>query len=114
MADAVKPNPLRFGFVGTDQPDDVKQQRTIAGEAWRIELTAPRTIMESYKVLRVGPAEIEQHRDGLYILDPMVVLPIASACSIAARHRRPMTTPPPASLMISTRSSNPRPASFGW
>ena len=74
MADAVKPNPLRFGFVGTDQPDDVKQQRTIAGEAWRIELTTPRTIMESYKVLRVGPAEIEQHRDGLYIRDPMVVL----------------------------------------
>jgi len=58
MADAVKPNPLRFGFVGTDQPDDVKQQRPISGEAWRIELTTPRTIMESYKVLRVGPAEI--------------------------------------------------------
>ncbi len=29
--------------------------------------------MESYKVLRVGAAEIEAHRDGLYVLDPMVV-----------------------------------------
>jgi hypothetical protein len=48
--------------------------RAIAAHAWRIELTTPRTIMESYKVLRVGPAEIEQHRDGLYVLDPMVVL----------------------------------------
>jgi nitroreductase family protein len=74
IADAVKPNPLRFGFVGPDQPDVLKQQRAIASEAWRIELTTPRTIMESYKVLRVGPAEIERHRDGLYILDPMVVL----------------------------------------
>jgi hypothetical protein len=74
MADAVKPNPLRFGFVGTDQPDALRQHRAIAAEAWRIELITPRTIMESYKVLRVGPAEIEQHRDGLYILDPMVVL----------------------------------------
>jgi hypothetical protein len=74
MADAVMPNPLRFGFVGPDQPDVLKQHRAIAAEAWRIELITPRTIMESYKVLRVGPAEIEQHRDGLYILDPMVVL----------------------------------------
>jgi hypothetical protein len=74
LADAVRPNPLRFGFVGADQPDLLKQHRAIAAEAWRIELTTPRTIMESYKVLRVGAAEIDQHRDGLYVLDPMVVL----------------------------------------
>lgn len=74
MADAVRPNLLRFGFAGADQPQDLAQQRAIASEAWRIELTTPRTIMESYKVLRVGPAEIEQHRDGLYILDPTIVL----------------------------------------
>jgi hypothetical protein len=74
MADAVRPNLLRFGFAGADQPHDLAQQRAIASEAWRIELTTPRTIMESYKVLRVGPAEIEQHRDGLYILDPTIVL----------------------------------------
>ena len=74
MSEAVKPNPLRFGFVSTDLPDALKHLRAIAAEAWRIELTTPRTIMESYKVLRVGAAEIEQHRDGLYVLDPMVVL----------------------------------------
>ena len=74
MADAVKPNPLRFGFVGADRPDALKQHRAIAAEAWRIELVTPRTIMESYKVLRVGADEIAKHRDGLSLLDPMVVL----------------------------------------
>jgi hypothetical protein len=74
MADAVRPNPLRFGFAGTDQVAVLAEHRAIASEAWRIELTTPRTIMESYKVLRVGAAEIDEHRDGLIVLDPMVVL----------------------------------------
>ena len=73
MADAVKPHALRFGFVGADQPAALQQHRAIAAQAWRIELVTPRTIMESFKVLRVGAAEIEQHRDGLSLLDPMVV-----------------------------------------
>ena len=74
MADAAQPNPLRFGFVGTDSPELLKQHRAIAAEAWRIELTTPRTVLESFHVLRVGAAEIEQHRDGLSLLDPMAVL----------------------------------------
>jgi hypothetical protein len=73
MADAVKPHPLRFGFAGADQPDMLAQQRAIAAEAWRIEMVTPRTILESYKVLRVGPKEVAQHRDGLTLLDPTVV-----------------------------------------
>ncbi len=74
MADAVKPNPLRFGFVGTGQVEALEKHRAIAAEAWRIELITPRTIMESYKLLRVGAAEIAQHRDGLSLNEPMVVL----------------------------------------
>jgi hypothetical protein len=73
MADAVKPNPLRFGFVGPDQPEQLAQQRAVAAEAWRIELVTPRTVLESYKLLRVGPAEVARHRDGLTLLDPSVV-----------------------------------------
>jgi len=79
MADAVRPYPLRFGFIGTDQADQadamkmLKMHRDIANEAWRIELTTPRAILESYKVLRVGAAEIAQHRDGLSLTDPVVV-----------------------------------------
>jgi hypothetical protein len=53
------------------QPQVLQQHRAIASEAWRIELVTPRTIMESYKVLRVGPREIAQHRDGLSINTPM-------------------------------------------
>jgi len=74
IADAVKPNPLRFGFVSVDRADTMARHRAIAAEAWRIELNTPRAMLESYKVLRVGSAEIEKHRDGLTILDPMVVL----------------------------------------
>ena len=74
MAASVQPNPLRFGFVGADRPDMLQRHRAIASEAWRIELTTPRTIMESYKVLRVGAAEIEAHRDGLVVLDGLPVL----------------------------------------
>jgi hypothetical protein len=74
MADAVRPNPLRFGFVGPDQPDALKRHRAIAAEAWRIELVTPRTILESFRVMRVGPAEIDRHRDGLTLLDPLPVL----------------------------------------
>jgi hypothetical protein len=73
MAEAVKPNPLRFGFVGPDQPDQLAQQRAVAAEAWRIEMLTPRTILESYKVLRIGPDEVARHRDGLTLLDPTVV-----------------------------------------
>jgi hypothetical protein len=73
MVEAVQPDPLRFGFVGADQPDVLQRHRTIAAEAWRIELTTPRTILETFKVLRVGAAEVEKHRDGLSMLDPMVV-----------------------------------------
>ncbi len=72
IAASVTPHPVRTGFVGGAQPDALQQHRAIASEAWRIELVTPRTIMESFKVLRVGPREIAQHRDGLSINTPMV------------------------------------------
>lgn len=74
MADSVKPNPLRFAFVGLDRPEVLQRHRDIANDAWRIEMTTPRTILESYKVLRVGAAEIERHPDGLFVLDRLPVL----------------------------------------
>ncbi len=74
MRDAVKPHSLRFGYAGAGQPEALTVHRRIAAEAWGIELTTPRTVMESYDVLRVGAAEIAAHRDGLSLLDPMVVL----------------------------------------
>lgn len=62
---------LRSGFASGADPK-MAPLRAIANDAWRIELETPRTILESYKVLRVGPSEIAQHRDGLTINAPLV------------------------------------------
>lgn len=63
---------MRLGFVGGAQAQQLEQHRAIAMAAWRIELVTPRTIMESMKVLRVGPSEIAQYRDGISLNSPMV------------------------------------------
>ena len=47
--------------------------RAIAREAWRIELSTEAPMMESMRVLRVGSAEIDQHRDGITIDSPLLV-----------------------------------------
>jgi hypothetical protein len=52
MAEAVQPQAIRFGHVDTSQSELLAQHRGIANEAWRIELVTPRTILESFKVLR--------------------------------------------------------------
>lgn len=74
MADAVRSWAGRLGWIGADDAAGLARHRSIASEAWRIELTTPRTILESYHVLRVGSAEIARHRDGLSLTDPMVVV----------------------------------------
>ena len=58
IADSVAPHSIRVGFVGAAQPDVLQQHRAIAMDAWRIELVTPRTIMESYKVLRSARAKL--------------------------------------------------------
>lgn len=63
---------MRVGFVGGARPDILQRHRRIAMEAWRIELETPRTVLESYKVLRIGPKEIAQHRDGISLNTPFV------------------------------------------
>lgn len=66
--------PARVGFAGLEQGGEtLDQHRRIARDAWRIELTVPRTIMESFDVLRVGQSEIAAHRDGLSLTAPVVV-----------------------------------------
>jgi hypothetical protein len=68
---------LRFGRLGPSGTGDaaaLERQREIAREAWRIELTTPRTMLESLKLVRLGAREISQHRDGISLTDPMLVL----------------------------------------
>jgi hypothetical protein len=71
IKDSVANYKVRVGLVANDQPNVLAQHRAIAAEAWRIELTTPRTILESYKVLRIGPTEIARHRDGISVNEPL-------------------------------------------
>lgn len=72
IRDATAGFPVTAGFTDPTQAAALQSQREIAKQAWRIELSTPRTLLESYRVLRVGPKEIAQHRDGLSLNDPMV------------------------------------------
>jgi hypothetical protein len=56
---------LITSFATQNDPPFMQQHRRIAKEAWRIELSTPRTVLESMKWLRIGPSEIARHRDGL-------------------------------------------------
>ena len=73
MAAASAAHGIPFAHAGPGQAEALAAQREIAAEAWRIELTTPRAMMESYKVMRVGPAEVARHRDGLTLMDAKVV-----------------------------------------
>lgn len=74
MALAAKAPQVHFGHLGPDQAAPLQQQRDIASRAWKTELTTPRTILESYDLLRIGADEVRQHRDGLALMDPMIVV----------------------------------------
>jgi len=69
---AAAPFDVAAGVV-TD-PARVAAIRNIANSAWRSELLTERTFMESAEVLRIGTSEIDQHRDGIVIDDPLVVM----------------------------------------
>ncbi len=65
--------PARLGIAGADDPTRVAAIRAIARAAWRTELTTEPAMMESVRVLRVGTAEIDRHRDGIALTSPFVV-----------------------------------------
>lgn len=76
---AVGPLPVRFGLAGgadTQAADAARLAsiREIARDAWRIELSTAATMMESMQLLRVGSSEIDQHRDGITITSPFMVV----------------------------------------
>ncbi len=69
---SVAPHPIRVGFVGQQQADALQAHRRIAQAAWQTEMRTPRTVLESFKVLRIGPDEITSHRDGIVLNEPLV------------------------------------------
>lgn len=54
-------------FGGTIDAARLEPLRTLCWESGRTELLTTRTVMESVKLTRVGPAEIAQHRDGISV-----------------------------------------------
>jgi len=68
-------------------PAALAQVRTLAREAYEIELTTARTYLESARLMRVGAAEIEQHRDGISI--PGAVPRLLSAVGLFDRFEVP-------------------------
>jgi hypothetical protein len=48
-------------------PEKMQKIREISRAAYEIELTTERTYLESAKLFRIGPNEIEKHRDGISI-----------------------------------------------
>ncbi len=77
MAEAAGAQGLPLAHTGTHAgagaAEALALYRRIASEAWRLELTTPAAMLETFKVLRVGAKEVAAHRDGLTLMDPMVV-----------------------------------------
>jgi hypothetical protein len=65
-------SPQDSGLNGIlEDASKMQQMREITRLSYEIELTTPRTYLESAKLFRVGPSEIEQHRDGISITGMM-------------------------------------------
>ncbi len=60
---AVADPAVRFG--ATVDPARRDALRQLCWDAAKVELLTPRTVMESIRLTRVGPAEIARHRDGI-------------------------------------------------
>ena len=65
LRDALTDPELRFG--STVDPALVQPLRQLCWDAARVELLTERTVMESLRLTRVGPAEISRYRDGISI-----------------------------------------------
>ena len=71
---AAATQPVRFGAATAADGNRLAAIQAITRAAWRTELTTEAPMMESMRLLRVGAAEIDQHRDGITIDRPMLVL----------------------------------------
>lgn len=62
-----------YGFVSGEVSDGARmeQMRKLTRASFETEMTTTRTWLETAHLLRVGPAEIEKHRDGIGIMGVM-------------------------------------------
>lgn len=69
--------PAYLRLAGSADPSRVAGLRQLALDAARVEVGTPRTAMESNRLMRVGPDEISQHRDGIALNDWMPRMAVA-------------------------------------
>lgn len=106
---AVPAGGVRMG--GTVEPGLRDTLRQLSQQAAEVELRTSRTVLESLRLIRLGPAEIEQHRDGISMMDWMPRL----AATVGAFDR----TQPPAPDSAGTQQAIKRFAehnqtAMGW
>lgn len=58
--------------AGTVDAARLQPMRDLCWQSAKVELLTPRTMMESIKLIRLGPDEILQHRDGISINSPFL------------------------------------------
>ena len=63
---------LTYGHTAT--PAETARMRDLVWRAWTREMATPAALAESVAVMRIGKAEIAQHRDGISIDGPLVPL----------------------------------------
>ncbi len=69
-ADTAQRHGLRAGTVTA--PEAVAQLRRLSREGYEIECTTPATWLESARLMRIGPAAITTHRDGISLNSPLI------------------------------------------
>ena len=73
LASALPPDSgFGLGFAGSVEPARLAALRQLCRDAARVELTTPRTVMESIRLTRVGPREIRADPDGIALNEPLV------------------------------------------
>jgi hypothetical protein len=62
-----------LGLLAGDvvEPASLGQLRQLMRASFETEMTTPRTWLESARLLRIGPGEIERHRDGISLMATM-------------------------------------------
>jgi len=69
LAEAIEDTETRVEIVA--EATTVSRLRELSADAMALEMAIPRTLRESIDVLRVGAAEIAQHRDGIDLHGPL-------------------------------------------
>jgi hypothetical protein len=98
---------------GTLDAARVQRLRDLCWQSAQVELTTPRTVMESVRLTRVGPAEILRHRDGISVNTAMPR--VADGLGLFDRTQPPQPGSPAYDQMMARFSGHSRTAmGFVW